>query len=249
MYMPKFFVEPSQIKEDYVLIEGQNLNHIKNVLRLEIQDSITINDRQGNDYKCIIDAITHEHIHASILSKHLSDTEPAVDVTLFQPLIKGEKMEWVIQKAVELGVHRIITLDTERCVVKLEGAKKIQSKVERWNKIAESAAKQSGRGAIPEVVAPMSFKQAVDSVQATHTPAIIPYEKARGTSLRQVLQQEAHKCFALFIGPEGGFTEGEIDYAVAHGVQAVTLGRRILRSETASIATLTNIMYEMGEME
>lgn len=247
--MPKFFVDARHILDTEIYIQDENVNHIKNVLRLGIDDEITINDRQGNDYKCIIKSIEQQCIRAQIKEKHISDAEPNVDIILFQPLIKGEKMDWVIQKAVEIGVYKIITLSTDRCVVKIEGAKKSQAKVERWNKIAEAAAKQSGRGCVPEVVAPMLFKDAMAYVKEHRLKAIIPYENEKTQGIRKVLQQEKSSTYGVFIGPEGGFTEQEIAMAMAEGIQSVTLGNRILRSETASIVTLANIMYEMGEMD
>lgn len=247
--MPKFFVNPSKITATEILLDDENVNHIKNVLRLEVEDEILINDRQGNDYTCIIKAIDSQQILTTIKDQQPSLTEPHTEVVLFQPLIKGEKMEWVIQKAVELGVAKILTVSTERCVVKIDAPKKAQSKVERWNKIAEAAAKQSGRGVVPEVLAPVSFKEAVAYAGAHQLHTLIPYEKEQERSLRTLLQTSNHKAFGIFIGPEGGFTEEEVHYALAKGIHAVTLGKRILRSETASIATLTAIMYQMGEMD
>lgn len=246
--MPKFFVEPSQVHEKHIAIEGENVNHIKNVLRLAINDEILINDRHGNDYKCIISAIDSQSIMAQITEHTESQVEPGIEVTLFQPLIKGEKIEWVFQKAVEIGVSRIIPISTERCVVKLETAKKTASKVERWNKISEAAAKQSGRGIVPEIAQPMTFKEAVAYQKAHQISSIIPYENEKKQGVKEVLEATHALRYGIFIGPEGGFTEQEIAYALENGIQSVTLGRRILRSETASIVALTNIMYEMGEM-
>ena len=246
--MPKFFVDKSNIYDQEIIIQDNNVNHIKNVLRLGLEDEILINDRQGNDYKCIIKAISNQCITAHIKAKMPSQTEPHTQVILFQPLIKGEKMEWVLQKVVEIGVTKIITLSTDRCIVKIDTPKKMQSKVERWNKIAEAAAKQSGRGVVPQVEQPMTFKEAVSYIKENNLTAIIPYENEKETGIKSVIQSNPNQVYGILIGPEGGFTEEEIEYAVAHGIQPVTLGQRILRSETASIVTLTNIMYEMGEM-
>lgn len=246
--MPKFFVEPHQVYEKYIRIEGENVNHMKNVLRLSVEDEILINDRQGNDYKCIISAIDGQCITADITQHTQSQAEPSIEVTLFQPLIKGEKIEWVFQKAVEIGVTRIIPMSTERCVVKLETPKKAQAKLERWNKISEAAAKQSGRGIVPEIMQPMTFKEAVAYQSTYNIKSIIPYENEDKIGIREVLGATHALKYGIFIGPEGGFTEKEIVHALENGIQSVTLGKRILRSETASIVTLTNIMYEMGEM-
>ncbi|MGL5677718.1 MAG: 16S rRNA (uracil(1498)-N(3))-methyltransferase [Cellulosilyticaceae bacterium] len=247
--MPKFFVEPQQVNETFIRIEGENVNHMKNVLRLVVEDEILINDRQGNDYKCIISEIEQHHIIAQIQLKSTSETEPSVEVTLYQPLIKGEKIEWVFQKAVEIGVTHIIPVMTERCVVKIETSKKIQAKLDRWNKITEAAAKQSGRGIVPVVAQPMTFKEAIVHQKTHNIKSIIPYENEDKRGIRDVLQASHSLKYGIFIGPEGGFTEAEVAYALEAGVQSVTLGKRILRSETASLVALTNIMYEMGEMD
>lgn len=247
--MPKFFVESSNVSADTIIIDDENVNHIKNVLRLSIGDEILINDRQGNDYKCIINTMDSQKIATHIEEIYQNIAEPITQTTLFQSLIKGEKMEWVIQKAVEIGVTEIVPLCTTRCVVKMETPKKIQSKVERWNKIAEAAAKQSGRGIVPTVQMPMQYKEAINYAKCHDILSIIPYEKEDKTSIKTVLQQTNAVKYGVFIGPEGGFTEEEITQALEGGVQAVSLGKRILRSETASLVTLTNIMYEMGEME
>lgn len=246
--MAKFFVNTQNISAAEIIIDDENVNHIKNVLRLQIGDQITINDRQGHDYKCIISAIEHCRIIASIESVTNSLAEPNVEAILFQSLIKGEKMEWVIQKAVEIGVTKIIPICTIRCVVKLDNPKKMGTKVDRWNKIAESAAKQSGRGIVPEVTAPMYFNESIAYAKEQALCTIIPYEKEYEIGVRKVLQNTTSKSFGIFIGPEGGFTEEEINKAIDEGVHSVSLGNRILRSETASLVTLANIMYEMGEM-
>lgn len=246
--MAKFFVNSQNISDTHIMIDGENVNHIKNVLRLQIGDEIIINDRQGHDYKCIINAIEQGTIIALIDSVTHSLSEPQVEVILFQSLIKGEKMDWVIQKAVEIGVTKIIPICTTRCVVKIENPKKTISKVERWNKIAESAAKQSGRGVVPEVFAPITFLEGLNYTQQNDLCALIPYEKEYEVGIRKVLNTTEAKSFGIFIGPEGGFTEQEIQEALHQGVHSVSLGNRILRSETASLVTLANIMYEMGEM-
>ncbi|MGL4344264.1 MAG: 16S rRNA (uracil(1498)-N(3))-methyltransferase [Cellulosilyticaceae bacterium] len=247
--MPKFFVDQANIGKESILIDGVNFNHIKNVLRLNLEDEIIINDRQGHDYKCIIKIMDQNAIHADIQEKQDSTAEPLTQVTLFQSLIKGEKMDWVIQKAVEIGVSEIVPLITSRCVVKLEGAKKVAVKVERWNKIAESAAKQSGRGIVPIVREPLSIEEAINYVQANQIKSFIPYEKEEGTGIKSILEAQHLLKYGIFIGPEGGFTEDEVDLAMSNHIQSITLGKRILRSETASLVALTTIMYEMGEME
>ncbi|MGL4361911.1 MAG: 16S rRNA (uracil(1498)-N(3))-methyltransferase [Cellulosilyticaceae bacterium] len=246
--MPKFFVNASDIIENKVCIKGDNFRHIKNVLRLQTNSELLISNRQGQDYKCIISEVESEHIMAEILEVTENSTEPNIEVILFQPLIKGEKLEWVIQKTIEIGVSKIIPIITERCIVKLESDKKIQSKLDRWNKIAEAAAKQSGRGCIPQVCKPISFKEAIELQKKENIYTIIPYENERNQGIKEVLGSAKSHTYGIFIGPEGGFTEDEIQCAINNDVQVVSLGKRILRSETASIVALTNIMYEAGEI-
>lgn len=246
--MPKFFVAKSSVLEDEIIIQDENVNHIKNVLRLSSGDNLLINDRQGKDYKCIISLIENNVIKAKIMEASDSTVEPVIETVLFQSLVKGEKMELVIQKAIEIGVTKIIPICTSRCVVKLENAKKTASKVERWNKIAESAAKQSGRGIVPIVPEPLTFKQALEYAAEHLQAACIPYEKERENTIRAFLTSTNANSFGIFIGPEGGFTEEEIAAAKESEVASITLGPRILRSETAGLVVLANMMYEMGEM-
>ena len=247
--MPKFFVAAETVYENEIHITGDTVNHIKNVLRLGINDEITINDRQGNDYKCIIKEVGNSCVIGTIKERYAASTEPQVEVVLFQSLIKGEKLEWVIQKSVEIGVTKIIPIETSRCIVKLESKKKTDAKVERWNKIAEAAAKQSGRGIVPKVMEPLAFKEALAYANKYLDTACIPYEKEKEQSIKTFLQHTNATHIGVFIGPEGGFTEEEVRMAMETSVISVTLGSRILRSETAGLVVLANIMYEMGEME
>lgn len=246
--MPKFFVDKSSVLDEEILIQDENVNHIKNVLRLEEGDTLIINDRQGKDYKCIISLIENNVIKARITETFDSETEPTIDTVLFQSLVKGEKMELVIQKAIEIGVTKIIPMATSRCVVKLESGKKTASKVDRWNKIAESAAKQSGRGIVPQVCEPMTFSKALEYAKDHLETACIPYEKEKENTIKAFLNGQKAQSFGIFIGPEGGFSEEEVLEAKENGVSSITLGPRILRSETAGLVVLANIMYEMGEM-
>ncbi|OOB76782.1 MAG: hypothetical protein BEN19_04070 [Epulopiscium sp. Nuni2H_MBin003] len=245
--MPKYFVNKENIHQDIVQITGENFHHIKHVMRYNIDDKLLVSDGDNTDYYCQIAKVDTETIQATILETIVSDTEPKIDVTLFQPLIKGEKMELVIQKAVELGVSRIIPTYTKRCVVKLD--KKVNSKIDRWNKIAEAAAKQSGRGKVPEVTLPMSFIEALDYAKNNININFIPYENETQSTFKIPTSKiPTSNSFGIFIGPEGGFEQNEIDLAMQHNVSVITLGKRILRSETASIVALTIIMHEMGEI-
>lgn len=244
--MAKFFVDQQALKEDHILITGADVNHIKNVLRFNEGKEILINDRQGKDYQCIISKIDADVIYATIKEVLICEAEPSVKTFLFQSLIKGEKMEFVIQKSIEIGVTQIIPIFTERCVVKIESDKKIDNKLQRWRKIAESAAKQSKRGIIPEISAPLLFHEAIAFAGEHCEASCIPFENEESYHLKTFLKESLYESIGLFIGPEGGFTEEEISYAQEKKVLPVTLGKRILRSETAGLVVLANIMYEVG---
>lgn len=244
--MPKFFVQPDAVIPPFITITGEDVNHIKNVLRFTEEQEILINDRQGNDYECIIYKIESDAIKAKINKITVSDTEPCIKTILFQSLIKGEKMDFVIQKSVEIGVTHIVPIHTRRCVVKVESDKKIQTKLQRWNKISESAAKQSGRGIVPVIEKPMDLEQALQYAKIHTETACIPYENEYNHTLKTFLRTNHPSSIGIFIGPEGGFTEKEITFAIEQGIFPITLGKRILRSETAGLVTLANIMYEMG---
>lgn len=244
--MARFFVSPSQIKDEYIIIEGDDVKHISKVLRLKIGDKITISDGQGTDYECIIKNM-EKIITVEIISKDNSTTEAQSKITLFQSLTKSDKMAYIIQKAVELGVYKIVPVSTERTIVKIENEKKEHSKIIRWNKISEAAAKQSQRGIIPKVEPIISLVDAFKKAQEMDLK-FIAYENEKNNSLKSYLTNCASKSIAVFIGPEGGFGENEISLAKEHDIIPVTLGRRILRTETAGLVVLSIMMYEMGEM-
>lgn len=246
--MAKFFVEPENVQGEEIMITGTDVNHIKNVLRLSEGKEIVINNGQGYDYKCIIKVIGTDRVVTQIVESTYSDVEPNVETVLFQSLIKGEKMEFVIQKGVEIGVTTIVPIITERCVVKLETEKKQASKIERWQKIAESAAKQSRRGIIPQILRPMTFKEAISYARKEGLENCIPFEHEEAHHIKPYLQSISASKIGIFIGPEGGFTDEEIAYATNQQVSPITLGKRILRSETAGLVVLANIMYEMEEI-
>ena len=246
--MAKFFVNAEDVFENEIHIKGTDVNHIRNVLRLPIGKEILINNRQGTDYKCIIKSTNVELVTADIIEILEDTTEPLVQTILFQSLIKGEKMEFVIQKAIEIGVTTIVPIITERCIVKLESEKKTKSKCERWQKIAESAAKQSKRGIVPDVMPPMTFNEALIYAQEALETSCIPFENERAHHIKTYLRNCNAQSIGIFIGPEGGFTDEEVNLASSFKVNPITLGKRILRSETAGLVTLANIMYEIGEI-
>lgn len=243
--MHHFFVSPDQIDEKYVTITGGDVNHIKNVLRMKIDEELLISNGQDKDYYCKIESISDDEIKAIILDEEFEGTELPTEIYLFQGLPKSDKMELIIQKAVELGVKEIIPVATKRCVVKLDD-KKEASKIKRWQAISESAAKQSRRTIIPEVSSVMSFKEAINRAKEFEL-GIIPYENFKDmTETKEVLKkvQKGIKI-GIFIGPEGGFEESEIQYALENGIHPISLGKRILRTETAGLAILSVLMFQL----
>ena len=244
--MYQFFAEPDQINvnDKRVIISGADVNHIRNVLRMKAGEEISVcNGQDGREYRCGIVSFEEDRVICELRFIKEENAELPVKVYLFQGLPKADKMELIIQKAVELGVYRIIPVSAKRCVVKLDDGK-AAAKVRRWQGIAEAAAKQSRRGVIPEVSGVMSFRQAVEQAAAMDV-RLIPYELASGMEKTRELISglEAGQSVAIFIGPEGGFEEQEIQLAADNGIQPVTLGRRILRTETAGMTVLAWIGY------
>lgn len=244
--MYQFFVESGQIdiSDKRVIITGTDVNHIKNVLRMKAGEEISVsNGEDGREYRCGIVSLEEDRVVCELRFIKEENAELPVKVYLFQCLPKADKMELIIQKAVELGVWGIIPVAAKRCVVKLDEGK-AAAKVKRWQGIAEAAAKQSKRGVIPEVAGVMSFRQAVEMAAAMDVK-IIPYELAEGMErTRDIIGGlEKGQSVAVFIGPEGGFDEQEIQTAAENGIRPVTLGRRILRTETAGMTVLAWIGY------
>ncbi|MEE1517945.1 MAG: 16S rRNA (uracil(1498)-N(3))-methyltransferase [Lachnospiraceae bacterium] len=245
--MHHFFVSPDQIDEKYVTITGGDVNHIKNVLRMKVDEELLISNGQDKDYYCKIESISDDEIKALILDEEFEGTELPTELYLFQGLPKSDKMELIIQKAVELGVKEIIPVATKRCVVKLDD-KKEASKIKRWQAISESAAKQSRRTIIPEVSSVMSFKEAINRAKEFEL-GIIPYENFKDmTETREVLKEVRKGIkIGIFIGPEGGFEESEVQYAMDNGIHPISLGKRILRTETAGLAILSVLMFQLED--
>lgn len=243
MYL--FFVDRGDIGETEAKITGSDVNHIKNVLRMKPGDKVRISDGEALCYNCRIRAFEEEAVRLELLSRDEDGTELPARIVLFQGLPKGDKMELVIQKNVELGAARIVPVATRRSVVKLDG-KKAEAKVRRWNAISESAAKQSKRTVVPEVGPVLSFKEAVD-LAADFDCKLFPYENAEGMErTREILSGvKPGMQIAVFIGPEGGFEEEEVAYAREKGFLPITLGRRILRTETAGFVLLSALMFKL----
>ena len=238
--MHRFFVNPSNIS-DSIYIDGTDVNHIKNVLRLKCGEEVNVCDGQNNEYLCKLTDISPDKVYLDIISKGVCENEPRFNITLYQGLPKSDKMEYIIQKCVELGVTRIVPVAAKRSVVKLKDDAK---KVSRWQKIAHEAAKQCQRGILPEVTVVMTFKEAMDDLSKNDL-SFMPYENERQTSLREVLLDKDVKTIGFFIGPEGGLDETEIAKADEMNIPTVSLGKRILRTETAPIACLSAVMYEL----
>ena len=240
--MPKFFFNKNDISRGQVQLFGEDEKHIKTVLRAREGEEITLCDGEGMDYQCRI-ASLERGVLLDILSQDMCETEPKTKITLYQGLPKADKMELIIQKCVELGVDRIVAVSTERAIVKLD--KKETKKLERWQKIAEAAAKQSGRGKIPEIGQQvLKFKEAVAEAKELDG-AIIPYEREQETGIRQFVQNFKGESVGVFIGPEGGFADEEIALAQENGITPITLGKRILRTETAGMTTTAILLYEL----
>lgn len=241
-----FYCEERNVTEDTVRMEGTDVNHIKNVLRMRVGETLTVCDGTGIEYVCEISGYEDKTAVLHILEKKQAQTELPVHLVLYQGLPKKDKMELIIQKAVELGAAEIIPVMTKRCIVKLDEEKKELKKTERWQAIAESAAKQSGRAIIPKVGRVLSFKEALKKA-SEEGMALIPYELEEGMQpLKEAAERAVtQKTVSVFIGPEGGFEDAEVDMAKAHGVIPVSLGKRILRTETAGFTTLSILMYEI----
>lgn len=241
--MHHFFTEPSQVHEKEIILTGSNVNHIRNVLRMRSGEEVLISDGQGTDYRCRLEEITDTFVTASVMWRLDGNAELPSRITLFQGLPKGDKLEFIIQKCVELGVSRIVPIRTRRTVVKLD-EKKEQLRRKRWTAISESAAKQSGRGIVPEIGAAADFSEALKEA-ASLDVCLIPYELAKGMEhTRKVCSHiRPGQSIGIFIGPEGGFEEEEVRAAVEAGAEPVTLGKRILRTETAGMALISVLAY------
>ena len=244
--MQRFFVEPHQIDRDRheIHITGNDVNHIANVLRMKKGEELWISDKE-KEYHCVIESTEEDEVLLHILYVQEPDYELKNRIYLYQGLPKADKMELIIQKAVELGAYSVVPVSTRRCVVKLDN-KKAEKKVSRWQQIAESAAKQSKRMLIPNVHQVLSFKEALKYAESMDI-RLIPYELAKGMQeTKEILAAiEQGQSIGIFIGPEGGFEEKEVEAAISEGAKPITLGKRILRTETAGLAILSVLMFQL----
>lgn len=242
--MANFYIDKSDIAENTATITGEEAQHISRVLRMKKGDEVTLCDGEGNFYEAVLEEFSEKTVTAGIRSSRKAETEPETKITIFQGVPKNPKLETIVQKATEIGVVRIVPVNTVRAVAKLDKS----AKVDRLRKIAKEAAKQSKRGIIPYVNDAVSFKEAVKMASEADL-ALIPYEEEREVSLKKALSGKKPKTVAVMIGPEGGFDKDEINLAKENGITSVTLGKRILRTETAPLAVSAAILYELGEME
>ena len=250
--MPKFFVKNEQIKENEIIIIGQDVNHIKKVLRAKIGDELQIgNSQNGDNFLCKIKNLEEEKILCEIEQKIEEKVESNIEVTIFQGLPKADKMEYIIQKSVELGVHDITPVEMKRCVVKLNEKDKIK-KIERWQKISEVAAKQCGRDIIPEINSVINISNLCSKIK-DYNIVLVAYENEHENTLKEqlkylhksIVENNSNIKIGVVIGPEGGLEEKDVDTLKENGAEIITLGKRILRTETVALNILSIIMYEL----
>ena len=242
--MTRFFVTKDEMQPDFFVLTGENAQHAK-VLRLKAGEEVLVCDGEGNECLCAVSDVSDGQISLVVKKRQTSESEAAVKVSVYMAFPKGDKLEHVIQKATELGAYEIIAFPSARCVSRPD-EKSLKKKLERWQKIAASAAEQSGRGAIPQVLTLNSYKAALERA-AKADKALLFYENERATTLKMALQSGAYQSVSLLTGPEGGLEEKEVQQAMDAGLQICTLGKRILRCETAPLCALSAVMYDAGE--
>ena len=243
-HMMRFFVSPEELSYDIIMLAGENAQHAK-VLRIKTGEQVIACDGLVKECLCVVDCADNKEYSLKVLERRESVSEPRVRVSIYMALPKGDKLEHVIQKATELGAYEIVAFPSARCVSKPD-EKSLKKKLERWVKIAASAAEQSGRGRVPEVVILPSYKAALEhAVQADR--AILFYENEQSTTLRMVLEEGVFDSISLLSGPEGGLEPREVQMALDAGIRVCTLGKRILRCETAPLCALSAVMYASGE--
>ena len=242
--MTRFFVEPADFQPDFMVLTGENAQHAK-VLRLKAGEEVMVCDGEGRECLCAISDVSDGRI--SLVVKHQRDsvTEAAVRVSVYMAFPKGDKLEHVIQKATELGAYEVVAFPSARCVSRPD-EKSLKKKLERWQKIAASAAEQSGRGRIPQIVVLPSYAQAL-SRAAQADKALMFYEHEEALTLKMALSGGNYRTVSLLTGPEGGLEESEVEKAREAGLRVCTLGKRILRCETAPLCALSAVMYDAGE--
>ena len=244
--MPKFFVDPIQISNGIVTIKGEDAHHISRSLRMAAGEHVTVSDKNEYEYDCVLEKFEESFVIARIISSYKSDVEMPVRVHLYQALPKGEKLDFIIQKAVECGVYDITPFESERCIAKVKYDAE-ERKTERRNKISLEAAKQSGRGLIPKVKTTVSFDKMLKDASASDI-VLFCYEgentRKMGSVLAEIRNEREVHDISIIIGSEGGFSAKEATIAFEHGFSMVGLGKRILRAETAAVFALSSLVYE-----
>jgi len=241
--MHRLFLSPECIENDIVTLTGYQVHRVRNVLRLRVGDDFIVLDGQGNEYRVELVDIKQSRAIAKITENRKNNSEPVKRVTLYQALLKVSKFEFILQKGTELGIARFVPIKCERCVGEEPGAERLK----RWQRIVIESAEQCRRGRVPVIEEPQDFEAVCGSGEGI---SLLPWEEERVNSFRQVLQQnKANDRFSIFIGPEGGFSVAEAELARSRGVIPVSLGRRILRAETAGIVATAILMYDTGELE
>ena len=241
--MARFFVSPEELEQNMVTLTGENAQHAK-VLRLKVGEEVLLCDGEGRDALCRIAAVGAA-TEVEVLERREAASEAAVRVSVYMAFPKADKLEHVIQKATELGAYEIVAFPSSRCISRPDD-KSLRKKLERWQKIAASAAEQSGRGRIPKVRCLNSFKEALQEAAQADKPLMF-YENEQAVTLKMALSEGAYSTVSLLTGPEGGLEEKEVDQAREAGLQVCTLGKRILRCETAPLCALSAVMYDAGE--
>lgn len=242
--MIRFFVTENEMQPDFIVLTGDNAAHAK-VLRIKCGEEVLVCDGQGAECVCTVSDVSPGQVSLVVKKRQASESEAGVKVSVYMALPKADKLEHVIQKATELGAYEIVTFPTARCVSKPD-EKSLGKKLERWQKIAASAAEQSGRGYIPQVVVLKSYNEALQRAAQADLP-ILFYENERATTLRMALEEKPYQTVSLLTGPEGGLEEKEVTQAAQAGLKVCTLGKRILRCETAPLCALSAVMYDSGE--
>lgn len=242
--MARFFVEAHELERENPVLEGENASHAR-VLRLKEGEEVLLCDGQGRESRCVVEAVTATQVILKTLEQRDATTEASVKVSVYMAFPKADKLEHVIQKATELGACEIVAFPTARCVARPD-EKSLQKKIARWEKIASAAAEQSGRGAIPKIVTLNSYAEALQRAGKADL-SLLFYENEHAVTLRMVLESGNYQTVSLLTGPEGGLELREVAQAKEAGFQVCTLGRRILRCETAPLCALSAVMYAAGE--
>ena len=242
--MTRFFVEPDELQPDFLVLTGENAQHAK-VLRIKCGEEVLVCDGQGAEAVCTVSDVSPGQVSLVVQKRLQSASEASVKVSIYMAFSKGDKLEHVIQKATELGAYEIVAFPSARCVSRPDD-KSLKNKLERWQKIAASAAEQSGRGVIPKVLALKSYDEALSRAAQADMP-ILFYENEQATTLRMALDSKSFATAALLTGPEGGLEQSEVEKASRAGLRVCTLGKRILRCETAPLCALSAVMYNVGE--